>query len=304
MTAAPTVVAAAPTASPISGEALADVVGADAIHAHLVALQDIADRHGGSRAAGTAGFDASVEYVAARLEAAGYVVERQPVAFGGTQTVNLLAERPGSGDARVVMLGAHLDSHSSGPGINDNGSGSMTLLVLAERLADLPATRHGLRFAFWAAEEPGLVGSSAYVAGLNAEQRAAIVAYLNLDIIGSPNFIRFVYADSEAPAGSAAIGAVFADAFDSAGLPWEPIDLSGKSDQSPFSRAGIPTGGLFSGGREPKSDAQAAAYGGRAGLPADGCADHACDTIANVNLTVLEQMADAAARTLVALADG
>ena len=61
-------------------------------------------------------------------------------------------------------MGAHLDSVPEGPGINDNGSGTAGILEIAEEVAKLPNNpRNRLRFAFWGAEESGLVGSDAYV---------------------------------------------------------------------------------------------------------------------------------------------
>src|SRR3954454_22142252 len=48
---------------------------------HLAALQRIADRNDGNRAAGTPGYDQSADYVAARLRDAGWTVSRQPVPF-------------------------------------------------------------------------------------------------------------------------------------------------------------------------------------------------------------------------------
>jgi aminopeptidase S len=289
---------------PLTSRALRDAVDAEAIHAHLEQLQRLADEHDGNRAAGTAGYDASVDYVAERLEAAGYVVERPafPLPAGQGTSVNLIAQLPIAGNPEVVMLGAHLDSIVGGPGINDNGSGAMTLLVLAERLAEFDPLMQTVRFAFWGAEELGQVGSAAYVASLDRAERQRLATYLNFDIIGSTNHVRFVYDDQGAAPGSAAITQLFASYFEAEGLAWEPIDLAGKSDHAPFSLAGIPTGGLFSGGREDKTDAQAAAFGGTAGEPADPCSDRACDTIANVSDEVLEQMADAIAHAIVALA--
>jgi aminopeptidase S len=295
--------AASPSARPLTSRALRNAVDAEAVHVHLEQLQRIADEHGGNRAAGTAGYAASVEYVADRLEAAGYLVERPAFQLpaGGT-SVNLIAQLPSAGDPEVVMLGAHLDSIVGGPGINDNGSGAMTLLVLAERLAEFDPPMRTVRFAFWGAEELGQVGSAAYVASLDRDDRQRLAAYLNFDIVGSPNYVRFVYDDQGAAPGSAAITRLFASYFEAEGLALEPIDLAGKSDHGPFSLAGIPTGGLFSGGREPKTEAQAAAFGGTPGLPADPCSHRACDTIANVSDQVLEQMADAIAHALVTLA--
>ncbi len=273
------------------------------IRAHLDELQRIADENGGNRATGTSGFDASVEYVAGQLNEAGYEVTRQPFTVGDDSSVNLIVERAGA-DAEVVMLGAHLDSVEAGPGINDNGTGVATLLVIAERLAELPAPGRTLRIAFWGAEEGGPHGSPAYIAALSATELARIGSYLNFDMLGSPNAIRFVYAEAGAAQGSTAITALFAAYFEDEDLPWAPIDLTGHADHGAFTDAGIPTGGLFSGGREPKTDEQAATFGGIAGQPADPCSDQACDTIDNIDDAFLDEMSDADAHAVATLAAG
>lgn len=287
--------------SPLTAGHLRDGIEVARVRTHLEALQRIADANGGNRATGTSGFDASVTYVTDRLAAAGYAVEQQDFVVGGGPSTNLVVERAGT-DSEVVMLGAHLDSVLAGPGINDNGSGVATLLVLAERLAELPAPARSVRFAFWGAEENGPFGSRAYVEALAPEELARIDAYLNFDMLGSPNPVRFVYDEADAAPGSGELTTLFAEHFEREGLAWEPIDLEGDSDHGPFVTAGVPTGGLFSGGIEPKTDAQAAAHGGTAGVPADPCSHRSCDTIANLSDTILAEMADAIAVALVSLA--
>ena len=292
--------------APVSSSALRAALDAAAIRDHLEELQLIAAANSGHRAAGTPGFDASVEYVAARLARAGYEVRRQTFRFPFSSveertSVNLIAELPGSDGSSITMLGAHLDSVVGSPGINDNGSGSMTLLALAERLTQFEPPRHTVRLAFWGAEESGRYGSAAYITSLSAAERQRIAAYLNFDMLGSPNHIRFVYDERDAAPGSSAITEVFARYFEDIGLSWEPIDLEGDSDHGPFVNAEIPTGGLFSGGAEPKTDAQAARFGGTAGAPADPCSHTACDTTANVSDIALDEMADAVAHALVTL---
>jgi len=290
-----------PDPSPLTADDLADGVDVAAIRGHLEALQGIADANGGNRATGTSGFDASVAYVTDRLAAAGYAVEQQDFLVGDVPSTNLVVERAGARGDAVVILGAHLDS-VLGPGINDNGSGVATLLVLAERLAEHPAPARTVRFAFWGAEENGPFGSRAYVEVLAPEELARIDAYLNFDMLGSPNPVRFVYDEADAAPGSGELTTLFAEHFEREGLAWEPIDLEGDSDHGPFAAAGVPTGGLFSGGIEPKTDAQAAAHGGTAGIPADPCSHRSCDTISNLNDTILAEMADAIAAALVTLA--
>ena len=287
-----------PEASPeLTARDLRDEVQVGDIRAHLDEFQRIADENGGNRATGTPGFDASVEYVAGQLTAAGYEVTRQAFTVGDQSSVNLIVERAGA-DPQVVMLGAHLDSVEAGPGINDNGTGVGTLLVIAERLAKLPSPGRTVRIAFWGAEEGGPHGSPAYVAALPASELGRISSYLNFDMLGSPNPIRFVYAEAGAVEGSEAITALFTAHFDGEGMPWAPIDLTGHSDHGAFTVAGIPTGGLFSGGREPMTAEQAAAFDGRSGEPADPCSDQACDTIDNVNQAILDEMADAVAHAV------
>ncbi|MGH2477404.1 MAG: M28 family peptidase, partial [Candidatus Limnocylindrales bacterium] len=101
--------------------------------------------------------------------------------------VNVIAELPGKNDDNVVMAGAHLDSVGEGPGINDNGSGSAAILETALNIAKLEP-ENTLRFAWWGAEESGLIGSHAYVDGLSQAERDRIALYLNYDMVGSPNY--------------------------------------------------------------------------------------------------------------------
>ena len=76
-------------------------------------------------------------------------------------TSNVLADSPTGSAERVVVVGAHLDSVTAGPGINDNGSGVSTILEIAEEMSELGIrNRQKLRFAFWGAEEAKLVGST------------------------------------------------------------------------------------------------------------------------------------------------
>jgi len=286
-----------PTTTPTPADTVLATIDATALREHLEAFQRIADNHGGNRASGTPGFDASAMYVVERLETFGYEVERRD--FNGA--TNLIADRAGT-VSEVVMIGAHLDSVLAGPGINDNASGVAALLVIAESLAAAPPPERTTRFAFWDAEEGGPFGSPAYAAALAPAELSRIVAYLNLDIIGSPNALRFVYAEANAAPGSDAVTQRFAAYFESLDLPWSPVDLEGDSDHGPFVRAGIPTGGLFSGGIEPVTDEQADNFGAIADMPADACGHQACDTLANVNMTTLHEMTLAVAHVLVALA--
>jgi Zn-dependent M28 family amino/carboxypeptidase len=221
---------------------------------------------------------------------------------------NVLAETEGRED-RVVVVGAHLDSVPEGPGINDNGSGSATILEVAEAMADLGvAPRNQVRFAWWGAEEYGLLGSEHYVSQLTSREIKDIAVNLNFDMVGSPNFVRFVYdGDGSAtpdagPNGSGVVEDVFLDYFGAAGLATAPTAFDGRSDYGPFIEVGIPAGGLFTGAEDLKTAEEAAIFGGTAGIAHDPCYHAACDTVANVSETALDQMSDATAHAVLMFA--
>ena len=220
-------------------------------------------------------------------------------------TNNVIADSPRGRSDRIVVVGAHLDSVSEGPGINDNGSGSGTILEIASKMAELGiAPVNKVRFAFWSAEESGLLGSQHYVSNLSARDVKNIAINLNFDMVGSPNFVRFVYdGDGSAtplagPNGSRVIEDVFLDYFASQGLQTAPTAFDGRSDYGPFIDVGIPAGGLFTGAEGIKSIEQAATYGGTAGAPYDPCYHLACDTYFNNDDIALDQMSDAAAHAV------
>jgi Zn-dependent M28 family amino/carboxypeptidase len=221
---------------------------------------------------------------------------------GMAETYNVFAETPGGDPDNVVMVGAHLDSVDTGPGIHDNGSGSAALLHLAELMSKVKV-ENKVRFAWWGAEEFGLVGSDHYVYDLTDEERAQIALYLNFDMIASPNYVRFVYdGDGSAfglagPLGSAQIEELYEDFYASRGLAWEPTEISFRSDYAAFFDFDIPFGGLFTGAEGIKTPEQAAIFGGTAGIAYDPCYHLACDTIDNVNMEVFDVNVDAVAFT-------
>ncbi|GAA5192820.1 M28 family metallopeptidase [Rugosimonospora acidiphila] len=220
-------------------------------------------------------------------------------------TRNVIAETRGGRADNVVMSGAHLDSVTEGPGINDNGSGSATQLEVALQLANQKVTNK-VRFAWWSAEEFGLLGSQYYVSQLSFEQQLDIALYLNFDMVASPNYARFIYDGDDSdgvgsgpgPYGSAQIESVFAQYLDGQGLAHEGTDFDGRSDYGPFIAVAIPSGGLFTGAEVRKTAAEAAIYGGTAGEPFDSCYHQACDNLGNINRTVLAQSAAAIAWTI------
>jgi aminopeptidase S len=276
---------------------------------HLQALQKIADEHGGNRAAGTPGYDASVDYVVDVLRDAGFrastpTYEASGWDGDGTTGRNVIAQTRTGDPGQVVMIGAHLDSVEDGPGIVDNGSGVATLLEIATQLGDDPLVQNTVRFAFFGGEENGAEGSTAYVEGLSADNRGKIKLYLNVDMVASPNGGYFVQGgrgndpEEAGPPGSATIGRVLADQLARTGVTDPEIIEFVGDDESPFIEAGIPVGGAENGDAEDKTRRQAGAWGGQAGERYDRCYHEACDNIDNVNRDVLNHYMRAIAATL------
>lgn len=241
---------------------------------------------------------------------AGLLLRVKTDTFRGLATAaNVIAETVDGNPNNVVMAGAHLDSVNRGPGIQDNGSGVAALLETAVQMAKAK-TNNKVRFAFWGAEESGLVGSTYYVNSLTVGELNRIAMYLNFDMIASPNYVFAIYDGNDSdgvgagpgPEGSAAIEAAFQAYFDASGVPTLGADFSGQSDYGPFIMAGIPAGGLLTGAEGIKTAQQASLWGGTAGIAYDPCYHQACDTFDNVSEYALEMNSDALAVVLAGFA--
>jgi Zn-dependent M28 family amino/carboxypeptidase len=218
-------------------------------------------------------------------------------------TYNVIASTKTGRDDRVVVAGAHLDSVYEGPGIQDNGSGSATILEIAQEMAEAGVEPvNQVRFAWWGAEESGLIGSQHYVDSLTKQEQHDIAVNLNFDMVASPNYVRFVYDGSSGSTGSGVVENVFGGYFDSMGLEYEPTAFDGRSDYDAFISVGIPAGGLFTGAEGVKTEEQEAIYGGTAGVAYDPCYHAACDDIDNINVEALDHMSDAAAHAILTFA--
>ncbi|EFE71654.1 MULTISPECIES: M28 family metallopeptidase [Streptomyces] len=236
------------------------------------------------------------EALAAKAAAGTVTVNLEIRTFSETRrTYNVIAETKGGAADNVVMFGAHLDSVADGPGINDNGSGSAGILEVALNLAH-EKTKNKVRFAWWSAEEFGLLGSEAYVDSLSAADLAKIKLYLNFDMIASPNYAQFVYDGDDSdqvgagpgPEGSAQLERQITDYLDRRGTPYEGTDFTGRSDYGPFIEVGIPSGGTFTGAEGVKTAEQAKVYGGKAGVAYDACYHAACDNLKNINMKAFD----------------
>ena len=206
-------------------------------------------------------------------------------------TYNIFAQTKGGDQKNILQLGGHLDSVKPGPGINDDGSGSVALLELAVQLTKF-RVKNAVKFSWWTGEEEGLVGSSYHVTNLPADKRALVRAYLNFDMIASPNYVLSIFdGDGSAfnltgPPGSSQIEKLFEDYFANIErVPSVPTAYSGRSDYYAFIENGIPAGGLFTGAEQLKTEAQQQLFGGVAGVAYDINYHLVGDTLANCNGT-------------------
>ncbi|TFK19469.1 Zn-dependent exopeptidase [Coprinopsis marcescibilis] len=216
---------------------------------------------------------------------------------------NLFATTKHGDKDNIIFAGGHSDSVPAGPGINDDGSGTMSILEIALRLP-LFKVNNAVRFGFWTAEEFGLVGSEHYITNLPQSERDKIALYLNFDMVASPNFGYFIYdGDGSAfgltgPPGSEHIEKTFEDFFKGKRLRSAPTEFSGRSDYGPFLDVGIPAGGLFTGAEGVKTAEEAQWWGGQAGVAYDACYHQACDGVANLHREAWLQNTRAAAHSI------
>jgi Zn-dependent M28 family amino/carboxypeptidase len=208
----------------------------------------------------------------------------------------VIAETREGDPNNVVVVGAHLDSVPEGPGINDDGSGTATLLAQAQEVAAGHYNlRQKIRFAWWGAEENGLIGSNYYAKTLSDKEAAKIDVMLDYDMLASPNYIRGIYdgdgddppenpnvPNPPGPVGSGKVEDVFDEWFRAQGMKSERGAFDGRSDYVGFTKRGIPSGGVFAGAEGVKTAEQETIYGGAAGAWYDPCYHQICDNLSTV----------------------
>lgn len=155
---------------------------------------------------------------------------------------NVLGDLPGDIDPdSVVMLGCHYDGHDIAQGAADPASGTVALMEAARVLAKYdqnPGTT--IRFAFWSAEEIGLIGSTQYVQK-HASDLDKIRFYLNMDMAGAIDPKDIVLNEWPLLAG------MFQNWQKEMVLDFQVgQSVNAHSDHFPFMLAGVPTGGIGS----------------------------------------------------------
>ena len=194
---------------------------------------------------------------------------------------SVIAETHDDDPDRSVVVGARLDSVGTGPGINDNGSGSAALIEFARGCAAF-YPKNKIRFIWFSAEESGLLGSQACIAGLpRGSGRKVAAMSLRHDrlaelrqtssmrrSIGSPAIRDAVFAPQKRPF-SATIKEIFLDYF-SQQIPSLPTEFDRRSDYGPFiATASRPAVSSRGGGHQDPE--QATIFGGTAVSRATPC---------------------------------
>jgi len=204
-------------------------------------------------------------------------------------TTNVLAQTIGGDPDNCVMLGGHSDSVAEGPGINDDGSGTLTLLEIASLLSKY-SVNNCVRFAWWAGEEEGLLGSDYYVSQLPKEENMKIRLFMDYDMLASPNYAFQVYNATDAvnPVGSEELRNLYTDYYKDHGKNYTYIAFDGRSDYDGFIRNGIPGGGIATGAEGVKTKEEKEMFGGTEGAWFDPCYHQLCDTVDNLNMEAWE----------------
>ncbi len=192
------------------------------------------------------GLYTAVDYMTERLGRLGLNVTTHT--WNASRPPNVIAEKPGLNPAAagIIIICAHLDSTSGSPltlapGADDNGSGSVAVLMAAEILAhyNFDAT---LRFILFTGEEQGLYGSTAYAQMVRFEDIRGVVNMdmIAWDAIGGPDMD--IHSRSTVT-GNTALANLYRDVISAYQLPLTPVIYpsgTGASDHAPFWSVGIP----------------------------------------------------------------
>ena len=120
-----------------------------------------------------------------------------------------------------------------------------------------------VRFAWWAGEEEGLLGSDYYVSQLSDEENLKIRLFMDYDMMASPNYAYQVYnaTDARNPAGSQALRDLYTKYYTDQGQNYTYIPFDGRSDYDAFIQNGIPGGGVAAGAEGVKTKEEAEMFG-------------------------------------------
>ena len=185
---------------------------------------------------------AAAEYMELSFEKVGVPARILEFGLDGRRGYNVEATVRGRGGEKHLWVSAHLDS-TYNPGANDNASGLVSLLAVAEAIKRIHP-EHTVHFVAYDLEEIGAVGSARYVESvvgdiIEREGEGAIIGNLNTDMVG------YDEGGSEAAMGTCNQAGSIDDALVNASeVIGSPIDLTDvclrRSDHQNFWDAGFP----------------------------------------------------------------
>ncbi len=256
------------------------------------------------RSAGTPAAAGAARWYAEQLATPyGFTVRREPFAVhvaghGLVRGVNLLATTPSALSQRTIVVMAHRDDAGTGPGGNDNASGTAALLELARayaptslaKRAHLPYT---ILFLSTDAAVEGGIGAAWFAA--HAPEARSVIAVINLDAVAGRGRPRLeLNGDTPRSATSGLVETVRAQVASQSGS--DPTRASGlrqlidlgfpysRFEQAPFVSRGVPAVTITTG----------------ADRPSDGLGDG----VGGIHAGRLGQVGRAAQNTLDALQQG
>jgi Peptidase family M28/PA domain len=237
---------------------------------------------------------------------------------------NVIADSKGGDPNHVLVVDAHLDA-IFGAGMLDNGSGSATILDIAQKMKNVHP-RNKLRFIWFGGEELGLLGSINYVNTLSPSELAKIRYDLDADVTATPNYDVGVLDPAAVDFFSRTVSTQFppqiyepskvardqmVDYFDSIGknhIFFSPVG----TDAFSFNVAGVPASGVLTGQDCCKTQAEVDLFGGFTGnyegnVPSTdgGCVDlpfRWCDNLDNNDKNVMTFMSKGFASSTVQMA--
>ncbi len=137
----------------------------------------------GPRRTGTASCIAAAEYIYTQFQEMGLAVRYHPWTNGGYSSNNVEATINGTDESSddIYIVCGHYDTVTGSPGADDDGSGTVAVIIAAYVMSQYQFN-HTIKFVAFSGEEQGLLGSEIY-----AQQAAAqgwdIIGVLNCDMI-------------------------------------------------------------------------------------------------------------------------
>ncbi|NVO21013.1 MAG: M28 family peptidase [Bacteroidetes bacterium] len=157
-------------------------VSYDTILSNLQKLSNL-----GIKEPGTAALNNTADWLVEKYQSYGYTnISRDNFVYNGNQLSNIVVTKTGTiFPPKYLVIDGHYDTYQ-GPGINDNGSGVVSILEIARLLSHLPCSL-SIRFINFSAEEEGLIGSQHYVDQIVVPTNMNIMLVFNIDEVGGVN---------------------------------------------------------------------------------------------------------------------